>query len=132
VRIVILLPLHCSLSGGAGAISCISIYVFSENINVSIISILLSSVLIDRSSLSSAGQGTEGSGPWSGFVNRQLAHGRYGSASEVVRAALRLLEEHEVRLEALRAALIEGEQSGPSEPFDFDRFVEEKRRSPPE
>lgn len=69
---------------------------------------------------------------FSGFVNRQLAHGRYGSASEVVRAALRLLEEYEVRLEALRAALIEGEQNGPSEPFDFDRFVEEKRQSSPE
>lgn len=69
---------------------------------------------------------------FSSFVDRQLAHGRYGSASEVVRAALRLLEEHEVRLEALRAALIEGEQGGPSEPFDFDRFVEEKRQSPPE
>jgi len=67
---------------------------------------------------------------FSDFVDRQLAHGRYGSASEVVRAALRLLEEHEVRLEALRAALIEGEQSGTSEPFDLDRFVEEKRQSP--
>ena len=69
---------------------------------------------------------------FSDFVDRQLAHGRYGSASEVVRAALRLLEEHEVRLEALRAALIEGEQSGPSEPFDLDRFVEKKRQSPGE
>jgi antitoxin ParD1/3/4 len=67
---------------------------------------------------------------FSDFVDRQLAHGRYGSASEVIRAALRLLEEHEIRLEALRAALIEGEQSGPSEPFDFDRFVEERRQSP--
>ena len=67
---------------------------------------------------------------FSDFVDRQLAHGRYGSASEVIRAALRLLEEREIRLEALRAALIEGEQSGVSEPFDFDRFVEERRRSP--
>src|SRR5271169_2781468 len=61
------------------------------------------------------------------FVDRQLAEGRYGTASEVVRAGLRLLEEHEIRLTALRAALIEGEQSGPSQPFDFDRFLEGKR-----
>ena len=56
------------------------------------------------------------------FVDRQLAEGRYGSASEVVRAGLRLLEEHEVKLEALRAALIEGEQSGPPQPFDREAF----------
>jgi antitoxin ParD1/3/4 len=64
---------------------------------------------------------------FAGFVDGQLARGRYGSASEVVRAGLRLLEEHETKLAALRAALIEGEQSGPSEPFDFDRFLEGKR-----
>ena len=69
---------------------------------------------------------------FSAFVDRQLAYGRYGSASEVVRAALRLLEEHETRLEVLRAALIEGEQSGRSEPFDLDRFIEERRQSSPE
>lgn len=61
------------------------------------------------------------------FVDRQVAEGRYGSTSEVIRAGLRLLEEHETKLAALRAALIEGEQSGPSEPFDFDRFLERKR-----
>lgn len=68
---------------------------------------------------------------FNGFVHKQIEQGRYGSASEVVRAGLRLLEEHESRLEALRTALIEGEQSGPSEAFDFDRFLEGKRKRQP-
>ncbi|MDF1586793.1 type II toxin-antitoxin system ParD family antitoxin [Marinimicrococcus flavescens] len=63
------------------------------------------------------------------FVEEQVARGRYGSVSEVVRAGLRLLEEHETKVEALRAALIEGEQSRKSEPFDFDSFIERKRGS---
>jgi antitoxin ParD1/3/4 len=61
------------------------------------------------------------------FVDRQIAEGRYGSVSEVVRAGLRLLEEQEVKLAALRAALQAGERSGPSEPFDFDGFLAGKR-----
>ncbi len=61
------------------------------------------------------------------FIGARVAAGRYGSASEVVRAGLRLLEEHEAKLEALRAALIEGEESGPAEPFDFDAFLARKR-----
>jgi antitoxin ParD1/3/4 len=64
---------------------------------------------------------------FSRFIESEVAKGRYGSASDVVRASLRLLEEREAHLAALRAALIEGETSGPSQPFDFDAFVEDKR-----
>jgi antitoxin ParD1/3/4 len=45
------------------------------------------------------------------FINGQIASGRYGSASEVIRASLRLLEEHERRIGTLRQALVEGERS---------------------
>ena len=61
------------------------------------------------------------------FVEAKVAEGRYASASDVVRAGLRLLEEQEARLTALRAALIEGETSGASTPFDFEAFIAHKR-----
>ena len=64
---------------------------------------------------------------FSTFIEGQVADGRYGSASEVVRASLRLLEQQEARLAALRAALVEGELSGVSTPFDFDVFMALKR-----
>ena len=64
---------------------------------------------------------------FSAFIEEQVSQGRYGSASDVVRAALRLLEEREAKLSALCAALVEGENSGPSAAFDFDAFIERKR-----
>jgi len=42
---------------------------------------------------------------WEGFVERAVKSGRYASASEVVREGLRLVEEREARLRALRDTL---------------------------
>ncbi|MFN0113902.1 MAG: type II toxin-antitoxin system ParD family antitoxin [Paracoccaceae bacterium] len=46
---------------------------------------------------------------WEIFIRDEVASGRFSSASEVVRAALRELEDKGKRLEALRAHLAEGE-----------------------
>jgi antitoxin ParD1/3/4 len=62
------------------------------------------------------------------FIAQQVSQGRYGSASEVVRAGLRQLEEQEIRLAALRAALVDGESSGASTNFDVDAFLKAKRQ----
>ena len=49
-----------------------------------------------------------------GFVTQLVESGRYGSTSEVVRSALRLLERQESQLTALKNAIVAGEQSGES------------------
>jgi antitoxin ParD1/3/4 len=43
------------------------------------------------------------------FIGSQIEHGRYGTASEVVRAALRLLENQETKLKAIRTKLAASE-----------------------
>jgi antitoxin ParD1/3/4 len=60
------------------------------------------------------------------FIEAQIAQGRFGSASEVERAGLRLLEEWETQLQRLRQAIKEGVDSGPAEPFAFEAFIEAK------
>ena len=52
------------------------------------------------------------------FIDAQIQSGRYGSASEVIRAGLRLLEEQDIKRTVLREALLAGELSG--EPALFD------------
>lgn len=64
---------------------------------------------------------------WEAFIAGLVAGGRYGSASEVVRTGLRLLEEEERKLDRLRELIREGEESGFSEPWDYEAFKAEMR-----
>lgn len=64
-----------------------------------------------------------------GFVTGQVRSGRYGSASEVIRAGIRLLQDQETKMAALRAALKEGEDSGAPVAFDIDQFIEARKTS---
>ena len=45
---------------------------------------------------------------WEAFIKNEIASGRYGSASEVVRDALRKMEERKAKLDALRMHLTDG------------------------
>lgn len=52
------------------------------------------------------------------FVENRISEGRYKNASEVIRAGLRLLEDEENRVVALKKALTEGLESGIANDFD--------------
>lgn len=58
---------------------------------------------------------------WEVFIRNEISSGRYGSASEVVRDALRALEERKARLDALRSHLAQGAEQARAEEF-VDRF----------
>ncbi|ASW82768.1 MULTISPECIES: type II toxin-antitoxin system ParD family antitoxin [Vibrio] len=59
-----------------------------------------------------------------GFISSQIQSGRYGSASEVIRSALRLLETQETKMNTLRQLLVEGEESGMAD-YDLNSFISE-------
>jgi antitoxin ParD1/3/4 len=58
------------------------------------------------------------------FIATQLEKGRYGSASEVVRAGLRLLENEEEKLDTLRRLIDEGRNSGTAE-YSYESLMAE-------
>ncbi len=59
-----------------------------------------------------------------GFIANQINEGRFASASEVVRAALRMFEDNEIKIVALRKLLEEGELSGTAE-YSYESLMNE-------
>jgi len=59
-----------------------------------------------------------------GFIAQQINEGRFASASEVIRAGLRLLEDNENKIAVLRSLLEEGERSGTTE-YDYQTLMQE-------
>lgn len=64
---------------------------------------------------------------WEVFIRNEVASGRYGSASEVVRDALRAMEERKSKLEVLRTHLAQGAQQASAgefvEEFSMDALI---------
>ena len=60
------------------------------------------------------------------WIAAQIAAGSYTNDSEAIRDLIRREQERSAGLESVRQALIEGEQSGRAEPFDFQAFRERK------
>ena len=67
------------------------------------------------------------------FIQTQIAAGRYKNVSEIIRAGLRLLENEESKVIALKSAIQEGLNSPRVENFDFDEHLtklkSEKRKN---
>jgi antitoxin ParD1/3/4 len=58
------------------------------------------------------------------FIDAKVSTGRFKNASEVIRAGLRLLEEEEAKVIALKNAISEGIESGLAKNFDSKKHLE--------
>jgi antitoxin ParD1/3/4 len=66
------------------------------------------------------------------FVDNRISEGRFNNASEVIRAGLRLLEEEESKIIALKIAINEGIESGIAEnfnPINHLEFLKSQKRN---
>ncbi len=58
-------------------------------------------------------------------IKNQISAGAYTNDSEYIRDLIRRDQTNQADIEAIRAALIEGEESGAAKPFDANRFKAE-------
>lgn len=59
------------------------------------------------------------------WIKQQIAGGEFTNDSEYIRDLIRRDQANKANIEAIRAALIEGEQSGEPQPFDAKKFKKE-------
>ncbi len=66
------------------------------------------------------------------YIQKQLDEGTYNNASEIIREALRLkMQQDEIyltKLDALRTAIIQGEESGDAVPFNMQDIIQEAKK----
>lgn len=65
--------------------------------------------------------------PYVEFARRKVESGEFASTSEVVREAMRRYVAEQAEVDYIRQALIEAENSGPTEDWDLDAFLAERR-----
>jgi antitoxin ParD1/3/4 len=66
---------------------------------------------------------------YSEFIHHEIASGKFNNESEVIQAALVLLEKEQIQMAILSKAVLDGERSGFTHPFqneDFKKRMEEK------
>ena len=63
------------------------------------------------------------------FIESQLTDGRYRNASEIIRAGLRILEDEESKLIALRIAVKEGIDSGIAKDFNAENHLQKLKKN---
>lgn len=61
------------------------------------------------------------------WIKSQIAEGQYTNDSEYIRDLIRRDQASQTDIEAVRTALIEGEESGDPQPFDAEQFKKEMK-----
>lgn len=62
------------------------------------------------------------------FIKAEIKSGRYGSASEIIRSGLRMLEREKQKIESIDKALVVGENSGRPRKFNNEKFKMNMRK----